>query len=195
MGRDYIRFDEIEDVLVSADLIALTAPLVARSPSYWKWIIVGAHNALQGAMVCALCDTNGTSVLTEKSASQMLNWLQKSANQRGEPPQQRLAEFLVLLERCIGGQFNCKKLGVTPDQLLDIQRLHKEFRNNFAHFTPKGWAIEKLGLPRIINAALNAVGDLMGQPQIKRRLSGNRIRRLKRALFATRQSLTIQSPH
>jgi hypothetical protein len=63
MGKQYIRFDEIEDVLTSVELIALTAPLLKASPSYWKWIIVGAQNGLQGAMVCFLAGTNGIGVL------------------------------------------------------------------------------------------------------------------------------------
>ena len=66
-SRDYIRFDEIEDVVVSAELVAHLAPLLDAHPSYWKWIIVAAHNAMQGAMVCALTDSTGTSVLDESA--------------------------------------------------------------------------------------------------------------------------------
>ncbi|MGT2439607.1 hypothetical protein ACU4GH_31775 [Bradyrhizobium betae] len=63
MGKHYIRFDEIEDVLTSIDLIALMAPLAKANPSYWKWLIIGAQNGLQGAMVCFLTGTNGIGVL------------------------------------------------------------------------------------------------------------------------------------
>jgi hypothetical protein len=48
MGKQFVRFDEIEDVLSSVKLIALTAPLAKASPSYWKWIIVGAQNRFRG---------------------------------------------------------------------------------------------------------------------------------------------------
>jgi hypothetical protein len=70
----YIRFDEIEDVVVSAELVAHLAPLLDAHPSYWKWVIVAAHNAMQGAMVCALADSTGTSVLDE-SAKKVLDFL------------------------------------------------------------------------------------------------------------------------
>lgn len=88
-SKDYVSFDEIEDVLVSVDLVALVAPLVSKIPSYWKWVIVSAHNALQGAMVCALRDSTGTSVLTEKSERQMLEWLQDRTETRGNAPRER----------------------------------------------------------------------------------------------------------
>ena len=38
-GSKDVRFDKIEDVLASSDLIALVAPLVKKKPSYWKWIL------------------------------------------------------------------------------------------------------------------------------------------------------------
>ena len=58
MTDEYLYFDEIEDVLSSVDLLAMIVPLVDEQPSYWKWIIVAAHSALQGAMVCALAATS-----------------------------------------------------------------------------------------------------------------------------------------
>jgi hypothetical protein len=66
-SSDYIRFDEIEDVVVSAELVAHLASLLDIHPSYWKWVIVAAHNAMQGAMICALADSTGTSVLDESA--------------------------------------------------------------------------------------------------------------------------------
>src|SRR5215510_3143470 len=81
-SSDYIRFDEIEDVVVSAELVAHLAPLLDTHPSYWKWVIVAAHNAMQGAMVCALTDSTGTSVLDE-SAKKVLDW--HNAGMRGDP--------------------------------------------------------------------------------------------------------------
>jgi hypothetical protein len=36
--------------------------------------MVGAHDALQDAMVCAYADSTGTSVLDKKSAKEMLDW-------------------------------------------------------------------------------------------------------------------------
>src|SRR5262245_8208016 len=163
MSEDYIRFDEIEDVLASVDLIALVAPLVREKPWYWKWIIIGAQNALQGAMVCAFADTSNTSILTKRSAAKMLDWLNADPASRGPYPEERLADFGELLDRCIAGTPNFEPLVLTSRQHADIKRLHEHFRNNFAHFTPKGWSLEKVGLPRIIEAALYAAEILMNR--------------------------------
>jgi hypothetical protein len=71
MGKHYIRFDEIEDVLTSVDLLGLIVPLAKKNPSHWKWIIIGAQNGLQGAMVCLLTGTAGLDVLDKKSAKKV----------------------------------------------------------------------------------------------------------------------------
>jgi hypothetical protein len=154
---NYVRFDEREDVLASMDLLELITPLLGRRSALWKWAIIGTQSALQGAMVCALADTTGTSVLTPKSGGKLLDWLQSRDPDRGAPPEERLAEFGVLLEKSI------RELGLelSEQQEKDIRRLHDYFRNRFSHFIPMGWGIEKAGLPRIVEAALDAVEKLM----------------------------------
>jgi hypothetical protein len=79
------------------------------------------------------------------------------------------------------------KLGEAQTQ--DVRRLHRDFRNEFAHFVPKGWAIEKAGLPRIICAAVDATEMLMAHPRVIRKLSGNRTRRLADRLKVVRANL------
>src|SRR5215469_805667 len=130
-SSDYIRFDEIEDVVVSAELVAHLAPLLDTHPSYWKWVIVAAHNAMQGAMVCALADSTGTSVLDE-SAKKVLDW--HNAGMRGDPPDENLASFRRLLNRCTSGPEPLLRL--TPQQCQDITQLHDHLRNKFTHFLP-----------------------------------------------------------
>jgi hypothetical protein len=183
----YVHFDEREDVLASLDLLKLLTPILEECPAYWKWVILAAENALQGAMVCALLDSTGTSVLRRDSRVKMLDWLQDRGPERGDRPRGWLAAFDELLEACIGD------LGLTLSggQLRDIKRLHEYFRNKFVHFTPKGWGIEKAGLPRIIGAALYATEDLMGRDQVQRHMIDAERRRMKKALSATRASLGL----
>lgn len=180
MAKLYLRFDEIEDVLSSLDLLALVAPLMRKQPSYWKWVIVSAHAGFQGAMVCALRDTAGVAILERECAREMLKWFE---TRKGERPEERLADFRTLLRRCrkaklMDGQ--PLKLGNT--QADDIMRLHKEFRNDFAHFVPKSWCIEKAGLPRIVRAAVDATEMLMTHSRVARKLNGNKKRRLAHRL-------------
>jgi len=186
LSDDYVRFDECEDVLVSLELVAHFAPLLSEKPRYWKWMIVGAHSALQGAMVCALADSTGTSILTKKSATEMLTWLNADPATRGPHPDERLAEFGELLKRCIA---RSDLLMLTPKQRKNIKRLHDHFRNNFVHFTPKGWSIEKAGLPWIVGAAIDAAEALMRQHNVIVHMNEDEQQRLTDALTTVRSHL------
>jgi hypothetical protein len=189
MADDYVSFDEREDVVVSLELVAHFAPLVREKPQHWKWIIVGAHDALQGAMVCAYADSTGTSVLDKKSAKEMLDWLEADRATQGPYPEDRLAPFGQLLDRCITGSAIFEPLVLTPGQVEDIKRLHDHFRNKFAHFTPVGWSIEKAGLPRIVGAALDAAAVLMGRYYVIGHMDENQQLRLTDALATVRSHL------
>jgi hypothetical protein len=183
MAGDWVRFDEYEDVLASTDLLAIIAPGLREQRSRWKWMILAAHNALQGAIVCAIQDSTGTNVLNREPAIKMLNWLDTN---EGEPPREYLADFITLLKKY---RKTCTNAGVTARQLKNMKKLHREFRNIFAHFTPKHWSIEAVGLPAIIESALDLIETAMQQHQVVVHMSGNRKRRLDENLSITRAAL------
>jgi len=186
---DFVRFTEIEDVVVSTELVAHLAPLLDDQPSYWKWIIVAAHSALQGTMVCALADSTGTSVLEQESAKKMLDWFKDMC---GEPPPEKLLSFKRLLSRCTSG--SDPLLALSTEQHRDITRLHDEFRNNFTHFLPhQGWLIEKAGLPCIITAEMDAVESLMGRLPIPTTVSERQQERLSKALHDWRAAFVAET--
>jgi hypothetical protein len=182
---DYIRFDEFEDVVASVELVARLGPLPDDNSLRCKWMIVAAHSALQGAMVCALFDSAAylESVSVSKKTAQQ-------AAELGLPPEwiteDRLVKFAVLLQRCVAGNTFCDPLVLTPQQRASILRLHKEFRNNFLHFAPLGWSIPKTVLPPMICTALDAVATLMRRAQIVNRLTEAQQDRLATALQTAR---------
>jgi hypothetical protein len=178
-----VRFDEIENVLASLDLLAATAPLVKKRcyRSLWKWMIIAAHDAVQGAIVCAIADTTGTNVLSEKSARKMLDFLEGTSK---EYPSEFLADFKTLTNRA--------NVALLPRDAKDIRMLH-DFRNGFVHFTPKGWTIEGAGLPRITDAALGLVERLMQSDGVRYRLTGNQQRRVRDSIKAVRTALDIKA--
>jgi hypothetical protein len=178
-----LYFDEYEDVLASTDLLAVVASGLKKQPSHWKWMILAAHNGLQGALVCAIQDTSATNILDTKSATKMLNYLETL---EGDMPQERLADFIALLEK-YQTKYPCH--GLTLEQLKNIHELHKQFRNNFVHFVPKGWWIETAMLPPIIGSALDLIEAAMKQHQVTIHLSGNKERRLEKNLIAARAAL------
>jgi hypothetical protein len=73
----YLRTDEIADVVAALDLLGAVSPLLLRHPPLWKWLIIAAHNALQGAMVCALSGTAGVGALDNRSRNAVLERLEK----------------------------------------------------------------------------------------------------------------------
>jgi hypothetical protein len=184
---DFARFDEREDVLASVELLEVCAPLLGSRPTLWKWMIVGAQSAVQGAMVCALVDSTGTSVLEKKSAVEVLDWLQAEDNERGERPREKLDYFDNLLRKCI------RQLGLvlTASERKDIERLHEEFRNSFIHFTPKGWSIQTAGLPRIIGVALKVVETLMRKDHVVMHLEDEQLEAFSKSLASVRTNLKL----
>lgn len=186
MIDEYLHFDEIDDVLSSVDLLALVVPLANEQPSYWKWIIITAHAALQGAMVCALGATSSLPVLEKKSAKEMRIYLETGKGQ----PEQRLAHFDTLLKRCRNGKYMSNEpLQLDEAQANDVRRLHDHFRNEFIHFTPKGWSIERAGLPRMIRAALDGVEKLMAHSRVLYKLENAQRERLATRLKSVQSNL------
>jgi hypothetical protein len=79
----------------------------------------------------------------------------------GDYPGEWLAQFDELLERCQQGSPPIfEPLVLTPEQRRDIKKL-SAFRNDFAHFIPTGWWIEKVVLARIVGVALDVTEELM----------------------------------
>jgi hypothetical protein len=187
---DYLRFDEIGDVLPSVDVIAVLAPTLRDNPLRWKWVILAAHSAMQGAMVCAYADSANTSILTKKSEAAMWDWHNADEDTRGPHPGERLADFGDLLKKCLAGSHNCDPLVLTKEQRKDIDRLHM-FRNDFTHFTPKGYSIQQAGLPRIIGVALDVVEELMNRDQVIYRLDDDQQEHLRFALSTARAALCV----
>lgn len=129
---------------------------------YWKYILLTIHESLQSFMVLALKGTNNLNVLTKKSKEE---WIQAYEKRReGEEvsfPKERLDKFSDLFKKIQrkGMLYHVPGLKYSPTaaQKKSVKRLHVEFRNNFIHFTPKGWSIEVLGLPQICLDCLEVI--------------------------------------
>src|SRR5262245_21743528 len=112
---------------------------------------------------------------------------------KGERPKERLADFGTLLRRCRKARcMDGHPLKLSEAQTQDVSRLHREFRNEFAHFILKGWPIEKAGLSRIIRAAVDTTEMLMTHPRVIRELSGNSKRQLADRLKVARATYLIR---
>lgn len=151
-SHEYLRTDEIRELLEALRKVSSELD-VARTDNYaWKWAIIAMQNAVQNAIVVAISGTDQLGALTKKAAER---WLVAYAEDRTDVSDPRLAEFLELYDRM--------KLRTafpeTADVDDDIKRLVR-LRNDFMHFTPKGWSIQLAGLPRIMRSTLSVIDHL-----------------------------------
>ncbi len=149
---EYLRTDEIRELVEALRKIA-DELVAAKTDSYaWKWAIIAMQNAVQNAIVAAISGTDQLGALTKKAARE---WLEAYENDRTDYPEPWLANFLELYDR----MKSRTGLPSTAEMDKDIKRL-VEFRNDFMHFTPKGWSLQLAGLPRILGNGLAVVEHL-----------------------------------
>ena len=164
----YIHIDERLDVLASLEMCAISLTHTRQTERAWKWVVLSLHSALQGAMVCHLSGTAQLGALTEQNASKWLAWYNNNRRSETESMQENIDEFGVPLTHAedngepapdayvasadvLFERLYCESkrvevsfgevISVTEQQKKSFDRLHR-LRNNFTHFSPKGWSIE-----------------------------------------------------
>lgn len=155
----YLRTDEECEAANAMDMAARFAVGVATDLHLWRWIIIALHNAAQGVMVLSLRHGNGLLAL---SADSFASWM--AAYEKNEPlPPEKLDSYLNLYKKVkhkkhgkVGGN---TRFVPEATEGADIKRIDS-LRNEFIHFTPKGWSLEVNGLPRICLSAARLVSFL-----------------------------------
>lgn len=195
---EYIRTDEFVDVLSTIEFMTWLVQQLEEHPLYWKWFIKAAHNALQGALVCALKGSANIGIYPKKLQAEWLNYYEISrTNPDVTPPVEKLAPFKELLSRAC--QPECMRyLGGSPlvlskQEIEDLYCLNDEVRNNFVHFTPKIWSIEGVGLPRIVGVAIKITESLMLEhPACQLHLSKKKTNKFRRHIEHLRATLEVR---
>lgn len=155
----YLRTDEEFETANAMQMAAQFASGLPTDLHLWRWVIIALHNAAQGAMVLSLRHGNGLLALTDESYTA---WM--AAYDKGEmQPPEKLERYLNLYKKVkhkewgqIGGN---KRFVPEGTEGGDIKRLNS-LRNEFIHFTPKGWSLEINGLPRIALAVARLISFL-----------------------------------
>ena len=161
---EYVCTDECHDVLASLEHCALSLRQARQSDRAWKWVILSLHSALQGAMVCHLSGTAQLGALTEKSAKK---WRERYERNEDQAPREYVASATTLFSRLScpssriegGGEI----IAVTSQQRKSFERLH-DLRNDFTHFSPKGWSIGKMSIKEIIDDILDIMCTIQADP-------------------------------
>jgi len=144
----YLRTDEEAEAVEALCMASRVADYLEREASYWRWVIIALHNAVQGFMVLSLRHGNGLAALSDKSYSE---WME--AHEKGAPyPEEMLDSYPNLYKKVksknygeIGGNQRFTPQGSEGKSIKKLNSL----RNDFIHFTPKGWSLEIDGLPTI----------------------------------------------
>lgn len=160
----YLRTDEEVDAAEAMSVAARFAEEVELDLHKWRWLIIALHGAAQGVMVMSLRHGNGLLSLTDKSAAA---WMKAYEADTKLPPV-KLDNYLNLYAKvkdielgCLGGNQRFIPFE-TEDE--DIERLNF-IRNDFIHFTPKGWSLQIDGLPRIALATARLIGFIAADTQ------------------------------
>lgn len=158
----WLETDEHKEAVLALQLASeqLTHLESTDNPRFWNWVIVGLHSALQGYMVLALRGPNSLNVLTDKCTKE---WLAAYESGSGKYPVQKLDGFMNLYKKIKSERMlmydHSRVFKPSGTQGGSVKKLNS-FRNDFIHFTPKGWRIEVSGLPQIVDDCLNIISFL-----------------------------------
>ena len=214
----WLRIDERTDVIASLALCLSCLQRVTSQSVQWKWAILSLHSALQSAMVCHLSGTAQLGAMSSKCVTEWLDWRERDnrgeikristgvdeyglpgfrfATEKDHPPRERLADAKELFIRLHNSSKRCELgsgsiLSISNAQRDSFRRLHN-LRNDFAHFTPKGWAIELSGLPQIFRDILEVVELISNDPwpfRHMKRIERWKLRRLIEEIKATTEAI------
>ncbi|MFZ7091525.1 hypothetical protein [Primorskyibacter sp. 2E233] len=192
VDRDnHVHFDEYEDVLTSLKMVYENLLLVAEEPTRWKWIVIGLHNALQGAAVCALTQTDGSGPWkkdAEKSIRKAYYGDHKVPDytQAGEVMDvSKIAPFGELLRRLYPElDLNSGEDWFSAQTRTETSlRMLLSMRNDFQHFVPRSWSIEMAGLPDMVADAVDMIEEIALQKHCHRH---NRFSELQLSKYSSR---------
>jgi hypothetical protein len=155
MKETWLRTDEREDILASLRMASSSCETAVDDLTAWKWIVVGTHSTLQGAMALHLGFGNDLLVASPEDAAAWLD-----AHENGAPyPEMMMDDFLSLYKKLKKHNILGYRFKPNGTQGGNIRKLNR-FRNQFIHFMPQGWSIELSGMPAICIDCLNIVSHV-----------------------------------
>jgi hypothetical protein len=157
----WLETDESEEAIAALEFLAELASTLRSNIRRWKWVIIVTHNAVQCFMVIALRQSDGRGPIRDDIMAKIIQ-----AQAKDEvPPTEKLDDFMELYKK-IKTPSRMQKYGQskhftsTKDQDRAIKMLH-DLRNEFLHFTPKGWSLEVSGGPHLCLQCLEIIHFLV----------------------------------
>jgi hypothetical protein len=164
--ENWLRTDEAKDVLSSLRHAIACLELAKTDKHANKWLILALLSALQGACVCHLTGTDLHGALDERSTERLL---EVDENRRkglqNDLPKLKIAGLFELLKRVrepesAGDRSNEKGIEIRDPELVWLERISTEIRNQFVHFSPMVWSIELSGVPDLAGLVVRIIRDI-----------------------------------
>lgn len=168
MVENWIHTDEAEDVAGAIRQALRSYQDTKVDEQAWKYMLIALHSALQGACVCHLSTTaQPIGAITDKNTAEWMKYFEESrTNPAAEPPEKTyllnaydLAKRIRMPNSAGDGAPNA--VTITDAELQWIKRIHDEVRNEFIHFSPKGWSLEVSGIPELAKLVSRIIGEII----------------------------------
>jgi len=140
----YIRFDRFNDLETSLEQLLAQIQGAPMTATCWKWSLIAAHSALQGAVCIAL---RGSAGFDTWKPSHLKEWLAAYENSE-ELPDSQLDFFMELFDKLFG-----KESGINRDLISWLN----ESRNKFIHFNTDHLSIERESIVSAIEESVTAI--------------------------------------
>ncbi len=175
INAKWMRYDERTNALDYLEKCYHFIKTVDKERQNWKWVIITLHSAIYGFAISACRGTNSDSVI-----------------QRTIKGHEKLIDFDEALKRCqdpnwMRVNIDYKYYKLSNQQKESIRKLHKVFRNNFEHFTPKSWSIEIHDMPMMILDCFDVVKNLVVYSDVGWRLKISKLRKAKSILYNSKK--------
>ncbi|WP_085586618.1 MULTISPECIES: hypothetical protein [unclassified Pseudomonas] len=139
-----IRFDRFIDLETSLEQLLAQIQGEPMTATCWKWSLIAAHSALQGAVCIAL---RGSAGFDTWKPSHLKKWL--AAYEYSEDlPDPQLDFFMELFDRLFG-----KEPGINRDVISWLN----EYRNILIHFNTDQLSIERKSIVSAIDESVTAI--------------------------------------
>jgi len=130
-------------------------------------MLLALHSALQGACVCHLLTTaHPIGAVTDRNAGEWIAYFEESrTNPAAKIPKTYMLNAEKLAERVrepnSSGDGQSSAIAISDQEMEWIRRIHTENRNEFVHFSPKGWSIEVSGIPEFAKLVSRIIGEII----------------------------------
>lgn len=131
--ENWVRFDEKLVAHTSLEMLLFCLNSIKTKPTYWQWVYITLHSAVQSFMVLALTGTNSLLIYKDVHREKWLREYQDSKRTTST----KLDSFKNLYEKVKSDCFllyeNTQKFIPTDSQEKSIEQLNT-FRNEFVHY-------------------------------------------------------------